>query len=590
MFPGRLVSRMIMGAEPGGAEEDASQRYFSRSSGAGDAGATGGAIPSAWRARIISALRSTDVLDADALNFYYQQQQQQQGQQDREPCSAQCAQLPPLNMAEDSHSAPRGEYHRQHGDAVLPGEERCGAALQMHHALQQQQQQQQEQQQHGSRRSSTSSSCAADEVGGMDAVALLLASLPQRDCQPSRRVQAAPPQGLAPRHPHDHEQVAEHALAAHYRNDLQQQQQQQQSQQQQQPRRSSFELQHDLQMSGQRSVACDVCDSMTLGCDASSAGNNVGNSANGGGNRGGSERSGPASLRRQGGGGGGSSASAGAGGGNITSGGGGGRGGGGGGGCGGIPDVGGLRRFLPSNNDDDGEAVDGYANDEFRMFEFKVRRCMRGRSHDWTECPFAHPGEKARRRDPRRYHYSGTACPDFRKGTCRRGDACEYAHGVFECWLHPSRYRTQPCKDGRNCKRRVCFFAHTPAQLRLMPSAAAAAAAAAAAGGDGSTGDASAAFGGGSGVTGGVGAADGGKSGCNNNEQPITGTALVVDDSSPTSVFPCDLAAPTRGCGPDRACATAAAAAAASAAAASAAAAAAAAAAAEAAAAAAEAG
>ncbi|KAH7372403.1 hypothetical protein KP509_17G002100 [Ceratopteris richardii] len=94
---------------------------------------------------------------------------------------------------------------------------------------------------------------------------------------------------------------------------------------------------------------------------------------------------------------------------------------------------------------------------------------MRGRSHDWTECPFAHPGEKARRRDPRRVHYSGTPCPDFRKGSCRRGEACEFAHGVFECWLHPARYRTQVCKDGKNCKRRVCFFAHSPEQLRILP-------------------------------------------------------------------------------------------------------------------------
>lgn len=132
-----------------------------------------------------------------------------------------------------------------------------------------------------------------------------------------------------------------------------------------------------------------------------------------------------------------------------------------------------LHKFLPSNNEEEASwpAVDAYSCDEFRMYEFKVRRCMRGRSHDWTECPFAHPGEKARRRDPRRFHYSGTGCPDFRKGSCRRGDACEYAHGVFECWLHPARYRTQPCKDGRNCRRRVCFFAHTPEQLRLLPGA-----------------------------------------------------------------------------------------------------------------------
>lgn len=108
-----------------------------------------------------------------------------------------------------------------------------------------------------------------------------------------------------------------------------------------------------------------------------------------------------------------------------------------------------------------------FASDEFRMHEFKVKRCPRARPHDWTQCPFAHPGEKARRRDPRRYKYSGTACPEFRKsGCCRRGDACPFAHGVFECWLHPSRYRTQLCTDGTNCKRRVCFFAHVESELR----------------------------------------------------------------------------------------------------------------------------
>ena len=48
-----------------------------------------------------------------------------------------------------------------------------------------------------------------------------------------------------------------------------------------------------------------------------------------------------------------------------------------------------LRRYLPSNagvEDDDEDAsaaaVDAYACDEFRMYEFKVRRCARGRGHD----------------------------------------------------------------------------------------------------------------------------------------------------------------------------------------------------------------
>lgn len=109
-----------------------------------------------------------------------------------------------------------------------------------------------------------------------------------------------------------------------------------------------------------------------------------------------------------------------------------------------------------------------YSTDEFRMFAFKVKPCSRAYSHDWTECPFVHPGENARRRDPRKYHYSCVPCPEFRKGTCHRGDACEYAHGIFECWLHPAQYRTRMCKDEEQCNRRVCFFAHKPEELRPL--------------------------------------------------------------------------------------------------------------------------
>ncbi|KAJ0715925.1 putative transcription factor C3H family [Helianthus annuus] len=111
--------------------------------------------------------------------------------------------------------------------------------------------------------------------------------------------------------------------------------------------------------------------------------------------------------------------------------------------------------------------VDTFACDHFRMYEFKIRMCSRAKSHDWIDCPYAHTGEKARRRDPRKYHYSGDPCPEFRNGTCGKGDACEFAHGVFECWLHPSRYRTQPCKDGVKCHRKICFFAHSTDQLRV---------------------------------------------------------------------------------------------------------------------------
>ncbi|CAO2825122.1 unnamed protein product [Amaranthus hypochondriacus] len=109
-----------------------------------------------------------------------------------------------------------------------------------------------------------------------------------------------------------------------------------------------------------------------------------------------------------------------------------------------------------------------YGTDEFRMYTFKVKPCSRAYSHDWTECPFVHPGENARRRDPRKYHYSCVPCPEFRKGACPKGDACEYAHGIFECWLHPAQYRTRLCKDETNCARRVCFFAHKVEELRPL--------------------------------------------------------------------------------------------------------------------------
>ena len=52
-------------------------------------------------------------------------------------------------------------------------------------------------------------------------------------------------------------------------------------------------------------------------------------------------------------------------------------------------------------------------------------------------------------------------------GSCERGDDCPYAHSTFEYWLHPTRYRTQLCKDMGNCRRETCFFAHRTEELRV---------------------------------------------------------------------------------------------------------------------------
>lgn len=101
-----------------------------------------------------------------------------------------------------------------------------------------------------------------------------------------------------------------------------------------------------------------------------------------------------------------------------------------------------------------------------RHHNHQVVRCSKRYVHDWRTCPYAHPTENARRRDPREFRYFAVPCPEYKKGICLLGDACPYSHGVYECWLHPSKYCTQLCKDGEACRRPVCFFAHSPQDLR----------------------------------------------------------------------------------------------------------------------------
>ncbi|KAL0018125.1 hypothetical protein WJX77_007994 [Trebouxia sp. C0004] len=70
------------------------------------------------------------------------------------------------------------------------------------------------------------------------------------------------------------------------------------------------------------------------------------------------------------------------------------------------------------------------------------------------------------RRDPTRFAYTGTACPDKKDGHCKRGKSCPYSHNEFEYWLHPTRYHTQLCQTSAQCSRPICFFADSSAELR----------------------------------------------------------------------------------------------------------------------------
>ena len=115
------------------------------------------------------------------------------------------------------------------------------------------------------------------------------------------------------------------------------------------------------------------------------------------------------------------------------------------------------------------EEIDGcdYNSVHFRMFHYKVDTCPHTNClHDTSACPYIHPGEKSKRRNPGVCSYQPVPCPHFRKGNCKKGDACPLSHGVFECWLHPSKYRTQLCTEGSGCTRNLCFFAHSLEELR----------------------------------------------------------------------------------------------------------------------------
>ncbi|TVU37333.1 hypothetical protein EJB05_10642, partial [Eragrostis curvula] len=131
----------------------------------------------------------------------------------------------------------------------------------------------------------------------------------------------------------------------------------------------------------------------------------------------------------------------------------------------------------------------------FWVYLYKVERCPRSRAHDWKRCPYWHHGERARRRDPRTHCYLPQPCPYYlasseyhkmhhtgRAPTCVHGHTCSYAHGIFEVWMHPDRFRTRMCDAGHECGRTICFFAHSDWQyrrpgnrvpfvnLRLLPS------------------------------------------------------------------------------------------------------------------------
>ncbi|KAF6255168.1 hypothetical protein COO60DRAFT_1537054 [Scenedesmus sp. NREL 46B-D3] len=111
-------------------------------------------------------------------------------------------------------------------------------------------------------------------------------------------------------------------------------------------------------------------------------------------------------------------------------------------------------------------------DDDFLQFTYKIVSCDKTWRHDYATCPFSHPGESSERRHPSAYlpfMCGSTQHSTDLKEKCPFGTSCKYAHGHFELWLHPGRFRTKLCSLRGNCRRSVCFFAHSEAELRVTP-------------------------------------------------------------------------------------------------------------------------
>ncbi|XP_072299151.1 putative E3 ubiquitin-protein ligase UNKL isoform X2 [Eucyclogobius newberryi] len=85
-------------------------------------------------------------------------------------------------------------------------------------------------------------------------------------------------------------------------------------------------------------------------------------------------------------------------------------------------------------------------------------------------CPHYH-NSRDRRRNPRKYKYRSTPCPNVKHGDewgepskCDSGDSCQYCHSRTEQQFHPEIYKSTKCNDMRQtgyCPRGpFCAFAH----------------------------------------------------------------------------------------------------------------------------------
>mmetsp|Transcript_16461 Transcript_16461/g.25554 ORF Transcript_16461/g.25554 Transcript_16461/m.25554 type:complete len:282 (-) Transcript_16461:355-1200(-) len=128
-----------------------------------------------------------------------------------------------------------------------------------------------------------------------------------------------------------------------------------------------------------------------------------------------------------------------------------------------------VRAMVPNLPSRAAQDVLAKESDEalFAQYFFKVVDCPKAHvEHDWKTCPYAHPGEIAKRRPPQCHSFR--ICQEFRRQkTCKLGDNCPLAHGPWEAGLHPASFKSVFCAYGQSCQRPMCFFSHSQEELRV---------------------------------------------------------------------------------------------------------------------------
>uniref|UniRef100_A0A8C4Z284 Unk like zinc finger n=1 Tax=Gadus morhua TaxID=8049 RepID=A0A8C4Z284_GADMO len=108
----------------------------------------------------------------------------------------------------------------------------------------------------------------------------------------------------------------------------------------------------------------------------------------------------------------------------------------------------------------------------FVLANYKTEQCTKPPRlcRQGYACPHYH-NSRDRRRNPRKYKYRSTPCPNVKHGDewgepskCDSGDGCQYCHSRTEQQFHPEIYKSTKCNDMRQtgyCPRGpFCAFAH----------------------------------------------------------------------------------------------------------------------------------